>query len=538
MPAALILLAALTASPANAADVNTGFADGNGTSTPDQFIGTIGDGWLTEWAGTGSSSSVIATSPIDDGNYLSSIRAATGNATLRRQFDLGAGEMVSGLPYDVEWTWRFDGDITQMTTFDDRIHFFADSGAVSGSANTNSWLIGVSSTLNGSSGFNGGNFYFYNNTGSAPGGFGETDMIDTGIALDSTTAGDVFTFKIIVDPGRGRYDATIMNTTTGSTYTAANLKFRNATTNASTTSYLHFGSNANSATDNTTFSLDSIGLTAHHQIVARFDDLNVPNKIDTFNSAAAGGGWAGEWGTAGTGISATVVAADPLNGPDDPYLQVSLVNTSTTSQDYEIRREFEDFGRIDINGQHKVSWKWRFDGDLADFNDSGEDRIHFFADNDASAGTNDSNAWLIGVTSERSGFVDGDFYFFDGSDSNTFSGANTVQTGITLQEDVVYSFDVWVDPDTKSYSARITDEFGNSFFASGMKFRNYLTANMPDMTWNRLHFGASANGLDDDLSFSLDSVVISQVPEPSTIALAVLGLVLWGIVGWRRRNHR
>ena len=47
--------------------------------------------------------------------------------------------------------------------------------------------------------------------------------------------------------------------------------------------------------------------------------MNVANTIDTFNNAAAGGGWAGAYGTAGSGISGTVATASPLGSAGDPY---------------------------------------------------------------------------------------------------------------------------------------------------------------------------------------------------------------------------
>ncbi len=531
-----ILVVLLMIVPASAADVSTGFTDGAGTATPDQFTGTAGDGWLGAWTGNGgTSSSVISTSPIDVGNYLSVTRNdSDANATLRRRFDLNGGDMVSGQPYDVEWTWRFDGSIAQMTGGGDRVHFFGDSAGRHGSMSSNSWLMGVSSSLNSSSGFNGGNFYFYDNAGTTAGGFTQGNMVNTGVALDALTAGDVFQFKVIVDPTQGSYDATITNTATGEAFTGANLKFRNASFDAATTQYVHFGSAANTG-DDTTFSLDSIELTAHHNIVANFDDGNQANTIDTFNSSQAGGGWTGGWETVGSGLSGTVATANPLNGAGDPYLQVTSINTTSGDQNYEVKRTFENFGMVDVNQAHQISWQWRFDGKIADFEDSGDDRIHFFADHLRSDGSFSTNAWLIGAVSDRGGFVDGDFYFFDGNLGSSFSGSNTLPTGIALQPDVLYNFDVWVYPNSKTYDARITDEFGNSFSASGLGFRSKLTSST-GVTWDELHFGGNLNGSGDDQSFSLDSLSIRLIPEPATLLIWSLLAGLGVGLGWRRKS--
>ncbi|QNN21934.1 hypothetical protein HED60_06500 [Planctomycetales bacterium ZRK34] len=504
----------VAAGTGQAADVGTGFESGAGSANPDEFPGTAGDGWVGAWTGTGTSSSLTNASPIDVNNYASVERSSSGDATLRRQFDLDAGNMVSGEPYQVEWFWRFDGDTAQQTTFSDRIHFFGNQTAASGSSSSNSWLMGV-----GSSGtVANGNWYIYDRVDGA---FNASNMIDSGITL---ATGDIYKFKVIVDAAHARYDATIMNLTSGETYTAARSTFRNNSTNAATTQWLHFGSSADSASDNTTFSLDTLAINAHHKIVANFDDGNTANTIDTYTDSTGGGGWANGWINTAGNVSATVSTTTPLEGAGDPYLSVSGGDTGNRT----IARQITDFGSIDPGKTYTINWKWRFDGDVSDLSVF-EDRIHFFGDNGTEGGTGSGASWLIGWVAADGGgnnIHDGNWYFYDNNGSSSFNTGNMVDTGLGLVADEVYEFFVTVNPLTGMYDATIIVG-GTEFTATGLTFRNGLTGE-----YNYLHFGTSASSGTDDTSFSLDSLSIS-VPEPGTalIALAVAPMLI------RRRRH-
>lgn len=504
------------ASMGQAADVGTGFEGGSGTATPDQFVGTAGDGWLSAWSGSNTSSTVTNASPIDVNNYVSSARGGAANdATIRRRFDLDAGDMVSGEPYQVEWFWRFDGNTAQQTSFADRVHFFANSSAISGSTSSNSWLIGVGAANT----VNNGSFYIYDRV---DGNFTAPNMVDSGLIL---TTGDIYNFKVIVDPIHARYDATIMNVTTGDTFTAARNIFRNNSTDAATTQWLHFGTSASVSTDDTTFSLDSLAITAHRQIVARFDDMNTANKIDTYTDSKGGGGWVGAWANPAGAVTATVSTAAPLQGAGDPYLSV----TGGDAGNRTISRQFTDFGAVDPGKSYTVNWKWRFDGDVADMTGFG-DRIHFYGDSSSIGGTGASASWLIGWVGADGGtgldVYQGNWYFFDNNGSTAFNIGNMVDTGLGLVAGEIYEFFVNVDPTTGTYSARII--LGNTeFSAAGLTFRNGSTGE-----FNHLHFGTVASVAGDDTSFSLDSLSIS-VPEPTSalIALAAAPLMM------RRRTH-
>jgi hypothetical protein len=316
-----------------------------------------------------------------------------------------------------------------------------------------------------------------------------------------------------------------MNLTTGDTFTAPRSTFRNGSTNAATTQYLHFGTSADVSTDNTTFSLDSIAINAHRAIVANFDDGNTANTIDTFTDSKGGGGWVGGWATpaGASGLTRIVSTAAPLEGAGDPYLSVTS-NATPVSGNRTISRQFTDFGAIDPGNKYTINWKWRFDGDVADLTVF-DDRIHFFGDNGSTGGTSTGASWLIGWAAADGGsglnVHEGNWYFFDNNGSTAFNTANMVDTGLGLVAGEVYEFFVNVDPTTGTYDATIILG-GTSFSATGLTFRNGLTGE-----FNHLHFGASASAASDDTSFSLDSLSIS-VPEPSSalIALAAAPLLM------------
>lgn len=511
-PTVLLGLCLLTAAPALAATAN--FDD-------DGFPDAAGDGWADAWVKTGSTTATIsATDTLDSGNRLD-LEVGLNISTLAREYinpDVGNGAGS----HTIEWYFRLDeADLTNFTAQDDRVNFWGRSAAAisGGTDSDNSWIIittgsAINSTTNAV-----GNFGVFDNNGSSS--FANSNMVDSGVAL---AAGDRYHMVVTVHPTEKQYRVRIENLDTGALFGSAfNHDFRNQGGDGTQHTFAHFGTDTNVDSQND-WSLDTVVIKHGPAVVADF--FGGSGDVDGFSGAVAGDGWVGTWGTSGSGLTATISTADPLNGTNDPYLDVDLVNAVSGNQDNEIRREFESFSDLDINKKHKVSWQWRFDGNVVDVTDAGDDRIHFYADNDADPGTNSSNAWLIGLTGDRSssGFVDGDFYFYDGTLGNGFTGANTVQTGMTLAADVDYFFEVWVDPANKLYNARITDEFGNTFFAEGLGFRNLITGT-PGVTWDRLHFGANANGLNDDLSFSIDSIHIEALPTPGAAALGLVGLM-------------
>lgn len=254
-------------------------------------------------------------------------------------------------------------------------------------------------------------------------------------------------------------------------------------------------------------------------VVAEFNDGNTGALPDGF-AGSAGDGWAGAW----TQNSATgsVSTANSLNASGDPYLEVAGNGTGN------IHRQWTAAPGVDPSQVHHISWKWRFDGDISEFA-SPNDRIHFMGDDNAQNGSNADNSWLIGVTADRNGHeaLDGEWYFFDGTGSNAFNPSNMFDTDLALVADTIYEFNLVVDPTTATYSASISDGV-TTVSADNLGFRNGTPG-----TYDFINFGVNASDTNDILDFSLDSIRIFTIPEPTTATLALLGLA--GIARRRRR---
>ncbi|HYE18408.1 MAG TPA: PEP-CTERM sorting domain-containing protein [Tepidisphaeraceae bacterium] len=249
----LAVSAPLTARAAIVAD----FTDGNGTALPDQWTGVAGSGWATAWGSSGSAAGtgVVNTSPLDGGgNYLQFVdNTATTPAYIRRQYAT-SGDVNITQPYRISLRYRFDGTMGDFTAFNDRLAIFGDPGAVTSSATSNTWLVGVAGGNSGASASQSvfpGNWYMYDNNGSTD--FATSNMVDTGLAL---VGGRVYGITVDVDPTTGTYDATI-DDGVNPAFTASDLTFRRGA-GASSASWFHVSGNATAATDNSAFSLDGV----------------------------------------------------------------------------------------------------------------------------------------------------------------------------------------------------------------------------------------------------------------------------------------
>jgi hypothetical protein len=257
----LAALAALLVLPtAGAAAVIADFTGGNGTAMPDQYVGAAGDGWAGAWSASGvntTSTTVTNTGAFSlGGNYLKVVdNTTTGVTFVRRQYT-SAGELTLSGTQLISFNFRFDGNISQFTAFNDRIGIFGDTTSQTGTGITNTWLVGVaggnSGAATGQSVFS-GNWYFFDNNGSNV--FSTDNMVDTGIAL---VAGREYAFVIEVDSAAGTYSVTL-DDGVNETVQATDLVFRRGT-GAASTSWIHFNLNASTASDSSAFSIDKVAI--------------------------------------------------------------------------------------------------------------------------------------------------------------------------------------------------------------------------------------------------------------------------------------
>lgn len=504
------------------------FDGGNSSAVVDGYPGMAGAGWDGAWqtaTNNGSFSSgptVVATSPLSSGggNYLTATvasSAAGGQAAIVRQYQT-FGDVDLTQPHTIHFQYRPES-VAAFSDGEDRYQVFAAPAVNDGTNSNSDWII---------MGFGGdwgglplaGKWVFFDGAkdGAA---FTASALINTGIPI---VAGRTYDFSLTMHPSVREWDATISDGT--NTYTRTSLGFRRNGSDVG--SYLHFGGRANSGGESRPFSIDNVEITAAAPVIrADFTHGSGSTFVDQL-TGMAGRGWTGEWTGAGTGVS-TVTTANPLN-PDDPnYISVP----ATASGDRTLRRQYESYGQVDTAAPHRITWTWRFDGNVGDMT-SFADRIHFFGDDAATSGTDAGNSWIIGwVGDDQSGndIHQDKWYFFNRAANANFVKENMVNTGLDLVAGRVYDFEVWVYPQLGKYDASIYDGF-TSFAAKGLTFRNGTPGQ-----YNALHFGGSRSAANASWTFSLDSVVISAVPEPATLSMLALGGLALAASHARRRRR-
>jgi len=250
---------------------------------------------------------------------------------------------------------------------------------------------------------------------------------------------------------------------------------------------------------------------------------------DDFSSGALNGGtgWTNSWTPTATSPSPPVVSsASELTTGSGNYLPVGPTSV-TGNTTHAVARQFSSSV---ASSPYTVRFDWRMDTTLANFN-TFNDRVHI----GGSAGNVTSDAtfsWLVGVAGADNGTTnvvpDGHWYVYDYTNNNGFSGANLVDTGITLTQNVVYSFVVNVNPAARNYTVNITGSDSSTYTSGDLDFRNQSTT-----PTNTLVFGSVTHATSDTTAFSFDNVTIDGVPEPSSMAL--LGVL--GAMGMVRRRR-
>ncbi len=249
-----VALAAVSLASAQANVITAGFDGGNGTTLPDQFTGTAGNGWTTGWTTSSSGAAsfdsgyptVDNTSPVTPGagNYLdvrTSVAASsgtrqTGTITLRRDYT-DYGKFALDEFHTVSFDVRFDAGMG-TADWESGTEFLEFSD---GEQTTATWRIGLQ------------------HVGNVPRWY----AVNAGTKINSTMsaiAGTVYHVTIQSDPATSSYIASIDNGTT--VYTWGSYPFRQASSAADGYFVIHRAfANDTAAIEPFDFSLDNFSIT-------------------------------------------------------------------------------------------------------------------------------------------------------------------------------------------------------------------------------------------------------------------------------------
>lgn len=278
-----------------------------------------------------------------------------------------------------------------------------------------------------------------------------------------------------------------------------------------------------------------------HGILRRGTDL-VANFADDGDIDGPDAGWANGWtattdaDTTATGPAiVTPVGADTGIRGGGNYLSATFSTADvhgSGTYDGTIGREMRQddlTDDVDIGQSHRVE----FDFQVEHFDnfEQNDDFINIFAaDNKDAVGTTPAS-WLIRNIREWD-----DWRFYDGKGTGAYNVDLFVETGVDFEVGVDYHFAIDVHPGTRTWDAEVTGYFDTGEVtskATGLGFRTDTF-----MHWDTLNFGgrmqSPGGSVAESFTVSLDSLVVSQIPEPSTLVLLLLGMTLLPL---RRRRR-
>lgn len=198
------------------------FSGGAGSTSPTEYKGTAGDGWLAGWSsrnGPGGTTyfQVKADTPFreGDGNYLSidytrTSEGSSGRAGVARPFstDPDNGGIDINAPYKISFEFRVE-DFGAWNSSSEQLLFSSELSDTIGTFGNN---VPWSLWIRGDDGFS-----VFNGNGSG----GSTRLMFSNLGLGYVQANKIYSVDVYVDPLQKGYDLTI--TVDGTTYRASDL---------------------------------------------------------------------------------------------------------------------------------------------------------------------------------------------------------------------------------------------------------------------------------------------------------------------------
>jgi hypothetical protein len=278
----------------------------------------------------------------------------------------------------------------------------------------------------------------------------------------------------------------------------------------------------------------------HAQVFANFTGGVGTSSADQY-TGTAGSGWTNAWNINEnnplTTQTASVIATSPLNGGGN-YLSFRYDPSDAIFANSALLRSWDTTVVSATTNPYRISFDYRVDS-TSGFT-GGNEYISLSAGQPSVASPTNNSTFFIRAyggthttssTGTRPGLT---WLFYNGAkDSGSVNTNLFVSSGMAITEGTVYRFTIDLDPASLTYAATINNG-STSVTSSVMGYRTATASNLNNST---LNFNGFFNASTDTLTFSLDSVSVSQIPEPSTYA-ALIGLGALGFAAYRRRSRR
>ncbi|MFA6286645.1 MAG: PEP-CTERM sorting domain-containing protein [Opitutaceae bacterium] len=232
-----------------------------------------------------------------------------------------------------------------------------------------------------------------------------------------------------------------------------------------------------------------------------------------------GNGWLSGWrsSTSNTTVTAKVLDTTPLNSGGN-YFSTTIATGATTSVDRGgIGRGYDFTGNSLATTAFNVNFDFRVDTLVANL------RYDIFDTSARGFSPNSNTSWQLEAH-------DG-FWFVR-------NGALDTSTGMAFSAATTYSISIGVNTATSKWSYSIYDG-STTVSGTALNFRGNGTntdTNPAGARWFMVTAGEIADAAAASTTFSLDNLVISTIPEPSTTALLFGAATLGAVCIWRRRR--
>ncbi len=250
-------------------------------------------------------------------------------------------------------------------------------------------------------------------------------------------------------------------------------------------------------------------------IVANFDGGAGNTQVDQY-VGIAGNGWTSPWSTNNADMTVTVSNTTPLNSGGN-YVTATTTNASARS----VKRTYGNHEEVNLAALHVISFDWRFDGNIAQFS-ANSDRLSIADGSTGGNGESGATAFLIRAHGADRGTATGlQWALYNGGQDNAADIDDNlwVNSGMSFQAGVVYSFKIALDPVSRTYDVTIKDG-STTVTVEDLGF--WTSSNTVAGT---LNFMSRKSAGADNLAFSFDTVSI-LVPEPASLSLLGAGAVM------------